>query len=57
MIALCTDVSQPPHVYLLEDGLDLWWAILENTTVCGPDLLNLAANLIPLLGKLISPVL
>lgn len=49
MIALCTDVSQPPHVYLLEDGLDLWWAILENTTVCSPELLNLATNLLALL--------
>lgn len=53
MIALCTDVSQPPHVYLLEDGLDLWWAILENTTVCSPTLLNIASNLIALLGNAI----
>lgn len=24
VIQLSTDVSQPPHVYLLEDGLELW---------------------------------
>lgn len=25
VIQLSTDVSQPPHVYLLEDGLELWY--------------------------------
>lgn len=49
MIGLSSDVSQPPHVYLLEDGLDLWWAILENTSLCTPELLTVAANLLPLL--------
>lgn len=29
VIQLSTDVSQPPHVYLLEDGLELWYG---NTT-------------------------
>ncbi|XP_054710283.1 importin-11-like [Uloborus diversus] len=49
MIALATDVTQPPHVYLLEDGLDLWWAVIDNTSSCSEALLDLAANLIPLL--------
>ncbi|XP_042907797.1 importin-11 [Parasteatoda tepidariorum] len=49
MIALSTDVHQPPHVYLLEDGLDLWWAILDNTSVCPDELLKLASHLFPLL--------
>ncbi|KFM81693.1 Importin-11, partial [Stegodyphus mimosarum] len=49
MIAFSTDVSQPPHVYLLEDGLDLWWAVLDNTSTCSPELLNLATNIMPLL--------
>uniref|UniRef100_A0A8C2PBN2 Importin-11 n=1 Tax=Capra hircus TaxID=9925 RepID=A0A8C2PBN2_CAPHI len=30
VIQLSTDVSQPPHVYLLEDGLELWLVTLEN---------------------------
>uniref|UniRef100_A0A8C5THE4 Importin 11 n=1 Tax=Malurus cyaneus samueli TaxID=2593467 RepID=A0A8C5THE4_9PASS len=31
VIQLSTDVSQPPHVYLLEDGLELWLVTLENS--------------------------
>ncbi|GIZ02379.1 importin-11 [Caerostris extrusa] len=49
MIALSTDVSQPPHVYLMQDGLDLWWAVLENTSVYTEELLSLASNMMPLL--------
>ncbi|GIX70549.1 importin-11 [Caerostris darwini] len=49
MIALSTDVSQPPHVYLMQDGLDLWWAVLENTSVYTEELLGLASNMMPLL--------
>ncbi|XP_073200136.1 importin-11 isoform X3 [Lepidochelys kempii] len=30
IIQLSTDVSQPPHVYLLEDGLELWNYKLEH---------------------------
>ncbi|GFS79489.1 importin-11 [Nephila pilipes] len=49
MIALSTDVAQPPHVYLLEDGLDLWWAVLDNTSAYSEELLSLASNIMPLL--------
>ncbi|XP_055941149.1 importin-11-like [Argiope bruennichi] len=49
MIALSTDVTQPPHVYLLEDGLDLWWAVLDNTSKYTEELLSLASNMMPLL--------
>uniref|UniRef100_A0A8C6TSF1 Importin-11 n=1 Tax=Neogobius melanostomus TaxID=47308 RepID=A0A8C6TSF1_9GOBI len=28
VIQLSTDVSQPPHVYLLEDGLELCWMVI-----------------------------
>lgn len=51
MIGLSTDVTQPPHVYLLEDGLDLWWAVLDNTSKYTDELISLAANMMPLLGK------
>ncbi|PKC09368.1 ARM repeat-containing protein [Rhizophagus irregularis] len=37
------------HVYLLEDGLDLWLAILENTVECTPLLFNLVPAAIGLL--------
>ncbi|KAG8187533.1 hypothetical protein JTE90_008420 [Oedothorax gibbosus] len=49
MIEYSTDVSQPPHVYLLEDGLDLWWTVLDNTSICTEPLLKLPVNLMPLL--------
>ncbi|XP_023228381.1 importin-11-like [Centruroides sculpturatus] len=48
VIAFSTNVNEPPHVYLLEDGLELWWAVLENTSVCSPNLLQLAQNLFSL---------
>ncbi|PIK48319.1 putative importin-11, partial [Apostichopus japonicus] len=28
VVKFSTDVSQPPHVYLLEDGLDLWFSVI-----------------------------
>ena len=31
VIQLSTDVSQPPHVYLLEDGLELWYLHCTHT--------------------------
>lgn len=31
VIQLSTDVSQPPHVYLLEDGLELWYGYVYRT--------------------------
>ena len=40
---------QEEHVYLLEDGLDLWLAILENTVECTPLLFNLVPTAIGLL--------
>ncbi|GFT81037.1 importin-11 [Trichonephila clavipes] len=49
MIALSTDVNQPPHVYLLEDGLDLWWTVLDNTSTYSEELISLAGNIMPLL--------
>ena len=40
---------QEEHVYLLEDGLDLWLAVLENTVECTPLLFNLVPAAIGLL--------
>lgn len=33
VIQLSTDVSQPPHVYLLEDGLELWYGHMHSTLI------------------------
>lgn len=49
VIQLSTDVSQPPSVYLLEDGLILWLVTLENAPKLNPGLLQLYPNIIPIL--------
>ncbi|NXJ84659.1 IPO11 protein, partial [Trogon melanurus] len=49
VIQLSTDVSQPPHVYLLEDGLELWLVTLENSPCLTPELLRIFQNMSPLL--------
>uniref|UniRef100_A0A667XCB9 Importin-11 n=1 Tax=Myripristis murdjan TaxID=586833 RepID=A0A667XCB9_9TELE len=50
VIQLSTDVSQPPHVYLLEDGLELWLVTLENSPAITPELLRIFQNMSALLG-------
>ncbi|KFZ62274.1 Importin-11, partial [Antrostomus carolinensis] len=50
VIQLSTDVSQPPHVYLLEDGLELWLVTLENSPSLTPELLIIFQNMSALLG-------
>lgn len=45
VIQLSTDVSQPPHVYLLEDGLELWLVTLENSQCITPELLRIFQNM------------
>ncbi|XP_060679699.1 importin-11 [Hemiscyllium ocellatum] len=49
IIQLSTDVSQPPHVYLLEDGLELWLVTLENSPSITPELLGIFQNMSALL--------
>lgn len=44
-----TDVTQPPHVYLMEDGLDLWHNVLVNASCMTPELLHLFVNMPALL--------
>jgi hypothetical protein len=51
VIQLSTDVQQACHVYLLEDGLELWLAVLENSSSMSHDLLQLFRNMPPLLGR------
>ncbi|XP_053557296.1 importin-11 [Bombina bombina] len=49
IIQLSTDVSQPPHIYLLEDGLELWLVTLENCAAITPELLRIFQNMYSLL--------
>jgi len=48
-----TNPKKPAYVYLLEDGMELWQAVLEATplsVVCVEQLLHLSRNLPSLLG-------
>ncbi|XP_072353064.1 importin-11 isoform X4 [Scyliorhinus torazame] len=49
VIQLSTDVSQSPHVYLLEDGLELWLVTLENSPSITTELLGIFQNMSALL--------
>ena len=51
VIALSCDVNQDCHVYLLEDGLRLWLALLENAPAPTPAIMELAKNLPAVLGQ------
>jgi len=48
-IGISTDTGQEPHVYLLEDGLELWYTTLINAPHSAPELLRLFDNMPPLL--------
>ncbi|XP_031837056.1 importin beta11 isoform X2 [Nomia melanderi] len=51
IIAFSCDVNQDEHVYLLEDGLRLWSALLENAPAPTPAIMGLARNLAALLEQ------
>ena len=51
VIQSSTDVSQPHHVYLIEDGLELWHVTLLNAPAITPELLDLYKNMPDLLGR------
>lgn len=49
---MSTDVKQEQHVYLVEDGLELWLMTLKNAPNITPELLDLYRNMSGLLGML-----
>ncbi|XP_043499006.1 importin-11 [Polistes fuscatus] len=49
VVDLSCDVNQEGHVYLLEDGLELWLALLENAPAPTPEIMDLFRNMPPLL--------
>lgn len=51
IIQLGTDTRQNAIVYLLEDSLDLWLAVLEYSTTMTNELMQLFNNMPPLLGE------
>ncbi|EFN85422.1 Importin-11 [Harpegnathos saltator] len=51
VVALSCDVNQEGHVYLLDDGLELWLALLENSPAPTPGILGLFRNMPALLDQ------
>ena len=49
VINLSTDTKQPPHVYLLEDGLNLWSTFLKNTRNANESLIYAYSNVLTLI--------
>ncbi|ORY05326.1 ARM repeat-containing protein [Basidiobolus meristosporus CBS 931.73] len=43
------DLNHPAHVYLLEDGLDLWHIAVQNSTQCSQELYSIFPNAVNLL--------
>lgn len=44
------DTSDPGHLYLMEEGLELWLAVLMNAQSCSPEFLQLIPTAISLLS-------
>ena len=51
VVAYSTDSDQPAHVYLVEDALALWQAMVEFLTKANPQVLQLLDNMPQLLGR------
>lgn len=51
LIAYSSDVDQPDQIYLLSDGLELWYRVMECATESTPQLLELFPLLIKLLQR------
>lgn len=50
MVNLSCDLNQDAHVYLMEDGLELWLALVENATAPTPGMMDLLRHMPSLLG-------
>ncbi|KAK2165868.1 hypothetical protein NP493_1346g00008 [Ridgeia piscesae] len=51
VIQMSTDVTQDQHVYLCEDGVELWHHTLQHCPRISPQLIDLYTNIPPLLGR------
>ncbi|XP_013113259.2 importin-11 [Stomoxys calcitrans] len=49
VIALSTDLQEPSHIYLIEEGLSLWVAVVENSTSMSAPLIDLCRNILPII--------
>lgn len=46
VIGMSTNKDDPSHIYLLEEGLELWLVVIENSTVMSGELLQLSTNIL-----------
>ncbi|XP_058821977.1 importin-11 [Topomyia yanbarensis] len=51
IIELSTNVNEPSHVYLLDEGLELWLIVVQYSKTMNHDLLRLCDNLLPLIEQ------
>lgn len=49
VIGMSTNRDDPSHIYLLEEGLELWLVVVENSTALTPELFDLSENLIKII--------
>uniref|UniRef100_A0A182XWD3 Importin N-terminal domain-containing protein n=2 Tax=Anopheles stephensi TaxID=30069 RepID=A0A182XWD3_ANOST len=51
IIEMSTNVNDPSHVYLLEEGLELWVVVVHYSRTMNQELLNLCENIVPLIQQ------
>lgn len=51
MIGVSTNVNEPSHIYLLEEGLELWLIVIENSETMTTELLDLCSNVLPIIDE------
>jgi hypothetical protein len=51
IVSIATNVNEPAHVYLIEEGLELWLLTIQNSPELNDELMALAENLIPIIGE------
>lgn len=52
VIQISTDTNEPSHIYLLEEGLELWLTLIENSIALNTELLDLSPNILSIIGEL-----
>lgn len=51
VIALSTNINEPSYIYFVEEALELWLVVIQNSTALTTELLQLSLNLFPIIGK------
>ena len=56
VVAYSTNTEEPAHIYLLEDSLALWQAMVESLSQANPQVLQLLNNMPRLLGEVFTSI-